>query len=375
LFSSVEQQEIERSTDQKLTLLNKEYTAGTISKQQYEDKKREIENEALRKSITEQIGYYKALVDLYEFDADHKREALNKIAELEKNLSAVGLTAVIASAEKLKAAYKSLGEELKNTVFDLLNGQVDQQKNVIQDQIDLLEKKKQKDIEVANSQFTNAQDRAAAITVIEKRAQAQRELLDQRQRQLDLQKAKFDRARAVANIIQNTAQGVTAALASIPPNPILAAIVGAIGAAQLVRTLAVPLPRFFKGKNIDSYQGYGVVDDGPNGLGNAPEAIIRKNGEVEMGGNKPRVTYLDKDDIVVPNPELMAWKAMRSASNITYVQSDSGGYFRSLESVITSTGRNTVKAIRNIPQSNLSIPEPMDLFLKSSKSWNELFGK
>src|SRR5438477_1220010 len=82
--------------------------------------------------------------------------------------------------EDLNTAYQSLGDEVKNLAFDLLTASIEREKNDIQGQIDLLDQKKQKDIEVANQTIASATDRAAAITVIEARAQAEREQLEAR---------------------------------------------------------------------------------------------------------------------------------------------------------------------------------------------------
>jgi hypothetical protein len=45
----------------------------------------------------------------------------------------------------------------------------------------------------------------------------------------------------------NTAQGIISALASKPPNPILAAFIAAAGAVQLAAVAARPIPKFEKG--------------------------------------------------------------------------------------------------------------------------------
>jgi hypothetical protein len=370
-FEAQEQQGIEQRANERLTKLNDQYQAGKISKQEYEDEKRKIEDDALRQSLQAELRAARTLVNIYEFDVTKKKEALAKIAEIEKNLSAVGIDTTQEALDKRKAAYKQFAEEVKGLVFDLLDGEVTRQKNEIQDQIDLLDKKKAKDIEIENARVQSVQDRANAITVIEKRAQAQKELLEQRQRQLDQQKARFDRARAIANIIQNTAQGVSAALASIPPNPILAAIVGAIGAAQLARTLATPIPRFFKGKNIDSYQGYAWVDDGADGRGNAPETIIRSNGEVEHGGNKPRVTWLGSNDIVLPSSTQLAWNATSSAAGASSTQIVEYQFGDKIDRTLQKGFNSTVKAIKNMPGAKLVMPNPLDVWIASQSPWNK----
>lgn len=195
--------------------------------------------------------------------------------------------------QKLKDAYKDLANELEGLFFDIFQNNIENEKNAIQDQIDLLESQKQKDIEVANQTIVNEQKKADAISVIEARAAAQRQQLELRQRKLDQEKARWEKAESIARIIQSTAEAIAEALPNIP----LSIIVGAIGAAQLVRAIATPIPRYFRGrKENDPYEGPAWVDDGGK-----PEAIVRKSGDVEIGTNKPRITWLNRGDRVLPD--------------------------------------------------------------------------
>ena len=59
--------------------------------------------------------------------------------------------------------------------------------------------------------------------------------------------ARQDKALALFEISINTAQGIISALASKPPNPILAAFIAAAGAVQLAAVAARPIPKFEKG--------------------------------------------------------------------------------------------------------------------------------
>jgi hypothetical protein len=359
------------------------YSKGEISKQEYELRKQKIENDAHRKSILAQIQYYEDLIRLANLAPDEEKAALKSLADYRQQLHDLDVANTekandkkIKSTKEFIKKYRDelfkLGNEINDTVFAFLEGGVDKQKNEIQDQIDLLDKRKEKEIEVANASILNTQDRAAAISTIEKRAAAQKEALDRRQRELDVQKAKFDRARAVASIILNTAQGITSALAAFPPDPVLAAIIGAVGALQLVRALAVPIPRYFKGKNIDSYEGPAWVDDGPDGKGNAPEMVIRKNGDTEIGGNKPRLTWLGKDDIVLPTIKDLAWKSTSSATNVVVIKEDSGAI--RLEKGINKMRVDVVKAIKDTPAPRAAKYDPFGDFVYSNKSIKDFFG-
>jgi hypothetical protein len=300
-------QGIEDGKNAKLQALNEEYVAGTIDKQKYEDEKLKIENTALARSLESQLAYYRALVELYEFDEQKKADALSKIAVIQKSLSdiKVGIKdketdETLKNAEKMKAALANLREEVKGLAFDLITGSIEAEKNAIQDQIDALEAKKQKDIEVANQSIQNAQDRAAAIAIIEARAGAEKERLEKRKRQLDQERARFERIKNIADIIQSTAVAVVSTLGAkpwTPANIALAAVVGAIGAAQVARVLATPIPKFYGGKSeSNKYEGMAVVGDGGRS-----ELILREDGTMEKTPNKPTLTYVKRNDIIFPD--------------------------------------------------------------------------
>jgi hypothetical protein len=279
-----------------------------------------------------------------DFAAEYETEALKPLSksipkELKKiqdDFAAAQRAAMKKSAEDAKAdiknALETLGQELSNLFFTVLEAGYERQKNAVQDQIDLLEAQKQKDIEVANQTITNAQDRADAIAVIEARAAAKRQQLELKQRQLDQQKAKFEKARAVAQIIANTAQGVTAALASIPPNPILAAIVGAIGAAQLATVLAQPIPRYKDG--TDNHPGgLAVVGDGGKS-----ETVVLPDGSLYRTPSKDTLVNLPTGSQVIPD------YASKPQNNLQVVQPiDTTGELR-------NGFASVVQAVKRIPQ-------------------------
>jgi hypothetical protein len=238
-----------------------------------------------------------------------------------------------------------LANDLNDLVFSLFTNGIDRQKNAIQEQIDLLEERKQKEIEVANQTIASAQDRAAAIIVIEARANAQKEAFQRRQRELDNRKAQFDKAQAIARIVQETAialiQGVY--------KPALLPFVFAITAAELAAVIAQPIPRYKHGKNVsDDYEGPAIVGDGGK-----KEAIIREDGSVQITADTPQMTYVKKRDVVLPDANQL----------VNYVLAGHMGGRLAVADQAPDTGilelkhelRNVVSAIKKIPQPQIRV--------------------
>jgi hypothetical protein len=247
-------------------------------------------------------------------------------------------------AKKKFDLYVQLANNINELTFTLFTRNIEKQKNAIQEQIDALEARKQKEIEIANQTIVGAQDRAAAIAIIEARAAAQKEALQKKQRDLDIKKAQFDKAQAIARVVQETAVGLLSLLADPnPPTKALIPLFVATAAAQLASVVAQPIPRYKHGKNVnDMYEGPAIVGDGGR-----KEAIVREDGSIEITKDTPQLTYVKKRDIVLPD----ASKVVNyMVSNGTSITESRGNANTSVEVAIHSMKRDVVDAIKKIPQ-------------------------
>lgn len=367
---------IQRNADYEINIELGRYSTGQINKEEYENRKLAIENKARRESLLAEIDYYEKLIKISNLPADKETDALKKLSDLRKQLNDLDvkntedaidkkLAKEKAYHEQLKSELKDLGNAIKDTVFSLFDAGIDRQKNKIQDQIDLIDQRTQKEIDAANQTTQSEQDKAAKIQIIQARAAAQKQQLDKKQRQLDEQKARFDRAKSVVDIIQNTAVAVVKALDVGPPQGfILAALAGAIGAAQLVQVLAQPIPKYFKGKNADdAYQGPAIVGDG----GKA-ELIVREDGSMEVTPDKPSLTWVNSDDVIFPDAKQTLAHQVQSVLGL---KNQSSMNFIPLERAIGKMERSVVKAIQNIPQPNITVENPLRKWVKSGNSFFE----
>lgn len=341
-------QSINRNANAELLANAKLYGEGKISKEQYEMKKQRIENESLEKSIQKQIEYYTTLAFLANISAEDQRKYLDEIDKLKDQLAKLGIKRAEDSAEeetdierKKAEGLKALAREVTGLGFDLLTAGIERQKNEVQDLIDLLEQQKQKDIEVANQTIANATERANAIAVIEARAAAQREALERRQRELNIRRARFERAEQIANIIGNTARGVSSALASLPPNIPLAILVGAIGAAQLARVLATPIPRYATGVT-DFAGGYAILGDGGR-----HEVVVEPGKKPYLSGDSDELHHLAPGTDVYSSVQAYE-KAVHKPA--TALKSFATTDLRPLMGTVERSSRRVERAIKRIPQ-------------------------
>lgn len=280
-------------------------------------------------------------------------EAINKKnAELKDGLE--------KNAKAIKDAVKELAAEVSGLLFDLFTNDIDREKNAIQERIDLLDREKQKEIELVNQSIASAQDKAAAIAVIQARSAAQKEQLERKQRELDQRKARFERAEAIVNIIANTARGITAALASVPPNPVLAAIVGAIGAVQLARTLAQPIPKFAEG---------GVHEGGPMIVGDANkhEGIVLPDGSVLKSPARSTLMDAPAGTVIHPDYDRMMLNATMTKVPVFNVKTSSDG----TKDAIKQMSKDVVRAIKGQPQTIIKAPARWKRFMKTGSTFKD----
>jgi hypothetical protein len=323
--NEIELEQLKNGYDEQLNLLDKKFADGLIKEEEYNKKRLLLQTnyqvEVIRAEIAtleKEIEIAKVRAEL-EPDDKKKTEALDNIGKAEAKLAGLKnkLQGIItdffikkkkeekdvddkSTADKIRNLQKffDAAREVFTVITDLISINTEKQKNAIQEQIDLLEKQKQKDIEVANQTITNTQERAAAIIAIEARANSQREVLEIKRRQLEEQRARFEKAANIAAIIQETSLAVVRALSDklIPlPLRIPAAVaIGALGAAKLAIAIATPIPKYKYGTK-DAKGGISEVGHGKK------ELIVTPKGEKFITPDTPTIVDIPKHSIIYPD--------------------------------------------------------------------------
>ena len=118
---------------------------------------------------------------------------------------------------------------------------------------------------------------------------------EERRKRIQRQQAESQKRLAMFNIAINTAQGITSALAMLPPNIPLAVTIGVIGAAQLAMTASQPIPQFAIGTQ-NAPEGLAWTDE------KGAELHTDKNGKIkDFGSSKgARLKKLSKGDKIYP---------------------------------------------------------------------------
>lgn len=211
-----------------------------------------------------------------------EREAKDKKAYDEK---------VKLTNEGFKAA-----EELQNTILFFLTASIDAEIASIDTKARLHDEETKRRINQINLLGLTEQERVKETAKVEKQAQFEREELEKRRRKLLVERAKFEKLANIASIISNTALAVMSVLADKtiqgPFKIAMAAIVGGMGALQLARAVAAPLPQYFKGTD-SAKKGHALVsEEGPE--------LMKRNGQLFLTPEKPTLMEMAGGEQITP---------------------------------------------------------------------------
>jgi hypothetical protein len=308
---------IQIAGDKELTTLNNKYAKGLVDTDRYESEKKRITAKATRDTLRAQIDFHEELLKLPSVTGPETEKALEALAKLNKELSDLDLDPVATKFQKSAQEVEKFlikAADYYNQITSIIGGALDAsataQKNRIQEEIDLLDLKKQKEIESVDQTTANREIAANKIAIIEARAAAKKQQLELQQRQIDIKRAHFEKA---ANIGRIAIEGALAVVHQLALGNLASAIAfGAMAAAQLAVAIATPIPKFRTGKTKDNnYEGFGVVGDGGRS-----ELIERADGRMEVTPNTPTVTWVGKNDIIHPDADTAMSMAMRETDRM-----------------------------------------------------------
>lgn len=210
----------------------------------------------------------------------------------------------IAIRKEVKDAIKQLEKEAFDTFVSLIDAGFEKQVQDLDNRKRLLDEESARKINNINLLGLNEVERTRQIAIVQKDAAFQSEQIERRKREIAVQRARFEKAQSIASIIQNTATAVVAALPNIP----LSIIIGTIGALQLAKAIATPIPKYKGGR------GYGKKELAEVGDGYVNEYILRESGAIEKTPAVPTLTQLMPKDVVFKDQNSMLM-AMINASN------------------------------------------------------------
>lgn len=193
-------------------------------------------------------------------------------------------------------ALSNLMNGLTKTINNLYDNRIDR----LDEESEALQKSHDEEIErIERLEETGAISKETAETrkrAAENDTAANEAVLEAKRAQLQTRQAKLSKANSMMQITINTAIAIMRALADLGPiaGPIAAALVGAMGAAQLALVAATPIPKYAKGTK-DHQGGAAIVGDGGRS-----ETVILPSGKSWITPAVPTLIDIPKGTVVLP---------------------------------------------------------------------------
>ena len=151
-----------------------------------------------------------------------------------------------------------------------------------------------------NASFTNKQDKERELARISAQKEAEQKKIDKDRRKAQYDAAARQKAINIAEIITSTALAISKQLVAtpLPAGAAFIAGIAGIGALNLARAIATPLPAFAKGTD-HSPEGYAIVGE------KGTELVTDPSGKSWLTPAKDTITYLKKGSKVTTNEKLM----------------------------------------------------------------------
>jgi hypothetical protein len=305
--------------------LDKQFAISQLQQQVEDDRRALTAEDRYDKELTD--GIESAMTDLFNARESGNQEEIDvNQAKLDALLKAEGDSSakVLAIRKKLandtaalvkkegddeKANIEKRRKEIENIVGEVAkytqqalsiiekieNSRYDNESKRIQNSIDEINARAQTDIDAENATSDNAQQKAKVIADIQGRAAAQTKQLQDDQKRLDVAKAKFDKEKAIADIIINTAVAISKSLGK----PWEIAAIAAIGAAEIAIVAAQPLPHYKYGAGVNGRPKH-PGGDAEVGHGK-PELAITPQGRMIVTPSIPTVMSFPRDTTVLPD--------------------------------------------------------------------------
>ncbi len=230
------------------TELNESFANGAISAKKFSDAKDELDKRFARDTISNQINEQEKLSKLYDVGSKERMAIAAKGAELQKNYSDLNVKNKTKETDDVKKEIDkgvTYEKEAAAVISSFVDAGFENQKNAIA----AIENQQQSayagQIERIKASTLSDQQKASQLQILEAQRAAQKADNAKKEKDMDIQKAKFDKEMAMFQIVINTAAAVTKFL--MEGNVPEAIAAGVTGAAEFTIAAARPIPKYALG--------------------------------------------------------------------------------------------------------------------------------
>lgn len=294
--------------------LEKLHSKKLVSDEEYEKKKADITErysidtaKAAVESLEEQISVENISQDEKEKLAEQLQKAKADLANAEADAEIAAIKRVQDEEEDSYKKRMKNAQRWMDVASDAIGAIGNLMSTLYERDIDNIEKEQEANEEAYNADVERIEALAESGAISEEEAEVRKraaeaetsrknEELEKKKVQLQQKQAKWDKAVQIAQTGIATARGIMEAMAMIPPNPVLAAVIGAMGAVQVATIAATPIPAYKEGtKNGGHIGGLAIVGDG------GKHEVVVYGGKSWVTPDVPTVVDLPKGAEVFPD--------------------------------------------------------------------------
>lgn len=294
--------------------LEKLHAKKLISDEEYEKKKADITErysidtaKAAVDSLEEQISVENLIQDDREKLAEQLQKAKADLANAEADAEIAAIKRVQDEEEDSYKKRMKNAQRWMGVASDAIGAVGSLMSTLYERDIDNIEKEQEANEEAYNADVERIEALAESGAISEEEAEARKRAaeaetsrknveLEKKKVQLQQKQAKWDKAVQLAQTGIATARGIMEAMAMIPPNPVLAAVIGAMGAVQMATIVATPIPAYKEGtKDGGHIGGLAIVGDG------GKHEVVVYGGKSWVTPDVPTVVDLPKGAEVFPD--------------------------------------------------------------------------
>ena len=259
-------------------LLN--FQTRKLTVEEFSKEKARIDRNYADQALDSQIVHLEKLLANEKVGSEKYLQYQGQISKIQTQKDQNRATQAIKNDTDKLARKKELADKEKDLAFetlDLIKTAVDaryeNELNQLQRLKDASDQNYANNLKNIQASSLSEQDKAAKTVQLQAEQLANQKRFDKEQRDIKNRQAHADRVFQMFQIAGNTAIGITSALAQFPPNPILAGIIGAIGAVQMAKILTTPIPQYAEG--TDNHPGgLAIVGEGKH-----QELVTKPSGE------------------------------------------------------------------------------------------------
>lgn len=340
-------QNLEDARDKVINAKNLEYAEGKITEKQYNRDLLAINDEYNIQRLNQELAVQQAILAIQQATRDRELAAAtargatpdelskinsdasrgitgtnNKIASITGQLSNAKSKQKVdqtkdgknAAAEARKNLEDALGyvKDITGEVQDLVDAGYENQISKLEKIGDKIQENADIEKAAVDRSLDTQSNKARASAIIDAQTAAQQKALQKQIADEKTKQARADKVAAIAEIILNTAIGASKVVGQTGIFGLsLVPIVIALGALQLAKVVATPIPQFAKGTPIGGHKGgYAIVGDG-----GGPERITEPGKTPYYSPGVSTMMNLPRGTIVEPYkmlPETPNWTQTRS---------------------------------------------------------------